>query len=171
MLLLRLLILQNLLNFFSIIFMSLKDTIKNDVIVALKTGDKEKALTLRTLQAAIKDREIDLHKREEGLSDEEVIEVMMREVKKRRDAMEAFSQGGRKDLVDKEAKELALLEVYLPAQLAEDEIKKEVMLAIEETHVTRTADIGRIMKVLMPRLKGRADGNKVREIAQQMLQK
>lgn len=150
--------------------MSLKEQIKNDVIIALKGGDKEKALTLRMLQAAIKDREIDLRKREEGLGDDEIIEVTMREVKKRRDAIEAYSSAGRQDLVEKEAKEQGILEKYLPPQMAKEELKKEVMLAIEDANATSPGDIGKVMKVLMPRLKGKADGNTVITIVKQMLE-
>lgn len=151
--------------------MTLKERIKINVIKALKESEKEKTLTLRMLQAAIKDREIDLHKRDEGLSDEEVIEVLLREIKNRRDSMEAYSKGGRQDLVDKEARELDILEDYLPPQMAEDELKKEIMLAIEEVKATSAADMGKVLKIVMPRVKGRASSAKVVEIVKQMLQR
>lgn len=149
---------------------SLGKKIKDDVIAALKGGEKEKAATLRLLQAAIKDREIDLKKREQGLSDDEILEVILREAKKRRDSIEAYRQGGRQDLVDQESAELGVLQEYLPQELSEDEMKKEVMKAIQEVGATSSLEMGKVMSALMPRVKGRADGAKLSALVRQMLE-
>jgi len=149
--------------------MTLKERIKNDTIDGLKKGDKEKALTLRMLQAAIKNKEIDLKKREEGLSDEETLGVISSEAKKRRDAIEAYQKGNRKDLVQKEQAELAILQVYLPLPLTDEEITGEVVKVIEETGAATPADIGKVMNSVMKRLKGKADGANVSAIVKKML--
>jgi len=149
--------------------MTLKERIKNDTIDGLKKGDKEKALTLRMLQAAIKNKEIDLKKREEGLSDDEALDVISGEAKKRRDAIEAYQKGNRKDLVQKEQAELAILQVYLPLPLTDEEITGEVAKAIEETGAATPADIGKVMNSVMKRLKGKADGANVSAIVKKML--
>jgi len=150
--------------------MTLKERIQNDIYVALKQGDRQTATTLRLLMAAIKDREIALKKRDEGLSDQEVVEVLQREIKKRRDSIEAFTHGSRQDLADKEVGELQILAEYLPPQMSEDELKKEVMLAIQEAGASSPQDVGSVMKALMSHLRGKIDGKKAMEIATHMLE-
>lgn len=147
----------------------LKEQIKNDTINAMKEKNEEVVATLRMLGAAMKNREIELKKREEGLTDEEVLEVVSKEAKKRKDAIEAYQKGGRQDLVDKETNELKILETYLPAQLSDEEIEKEVKKAIEELGATSLQDFGKVMSTAMPRLKGKADGAKVSEIVKNLL--
>lgn len=147
----------------------LKEQIKNDTINAMKEKNEEVVATLRMLGAAMKNREIELKKREEGLTDEEVLEVVSKEAKKRKDAIEAYQKGGRQDLVDKETNELKILETYLPAQLSDEEIEKEVKKAIEELGATSLQDFGKVMSTAMPHLKGKADGAKVSEIVKNLL--
>lgn len=150
--------------------MTLKEQIKNDTINAMKEKNEELVGALRMLSAAITNREIELKKREEGLSDEEVIEVAAKEANKRKDAIELYIKGSRQDLADKETSELKILETYLPAQLSDEEIEKEVKSAIKETRASSMKDLGKVMSAAMPRLKGKADGAKVSEIVKRALQ-
>jgi len=126
----------------------------------MKTGDSFRIDTLRMLNAALHNREIE--KRGVGknaeLSDGDVIEVLSREAKKRKEAAEAFRKGSRQDLVDKELRELAIITAYLPAQLSEKELRVIVQKAIGEIGVTDAKDFGRVMGRLAKELKGRADG-------------
>lgn len=149
--------------------MSLRNNIIKAVTSALKEGKKEEAQTLRFLMAEIKNREIEKKKREEGLNDEEVLEVIMSQAKKRRDAIAEFKKAEREDLVQKEQGELDVLNRYLPEQMNEEEITKEVKAAIEQTGAKGPADIGKVMAIIMLKLKGRADGQKINERTRQLL--
>lgn len=150
--------------------LTLRETVLSDLTKALKEGRKEEAGTLRFLMAQVKNREIEDKKREEGLNDGEMLEVIMREAKKRRESIGAFKKGGREDLVKKEEAELKILEKYLPAQMSEEAIRNEVKKAITETGATNIKDLGNVMSVLMSRLKGKADGALVSNIVKEMLQ-
>ncbi|MBI3335292.1 MAG: GatB/YqeY domain-containing protein [Candidatus Portnoybacteria bacterium] len=149
--------------------MSLSQTIKTDLITALKEKDQVRISTLRMVQAAVKNREIELKKREEGLDDEETIDVLVKEAKKRKDSIEAYEKGKRDDLVKREKSELTVIETYLPKQLSEEEIKKEVEIAIKEARVESVKDMGKVMAILMPKLKGKADGGKVSKVVRGVL--
>ncbi len=135
----------------------------------MKERRKEELETLRFLMAQIKNREIELHKREEGLNDDETLEVIMREAKKHRESIAEFQKGGRQDLVQKEGGQLKILERYLPAQLSEEEIKGEVAKAIRESGASSMKDLGNVMSVLMSRLKGKADGALVSKLVKELL--
>jgi len=148
---------------------TLKERVRSDLIKALKGGRKEEVLTLRMLESSIKNREIDLKKRDEGLNDEEVIEVVMKEVKKRKEAIEAYTKGGRNDLAQKESEELEMLQRYLPAELSDEEITNEVEKTIRDLSARSIKDLGKVMGVVMARLKGRADGVKVSKLVKKML--
>ena len=141
--------------------MSILETLNTDLKEAMKSGDKLKTEVIRGLKSDLKYKEIEKH---EPLSDEEVIAVLSSAAKRRRDSIEQFSRGGREDLVAKETSELTLINGYLPQQLSDEEILKFIDEAIAESGVTTVADIGKLMKVLMPKVKGRADGNRVRQI-------
>lgn len=136
----------------------LRDRIGDDMREAMKARDRLRVGALRMLMAAVKNTEVEkLHQ----LSDDEVLEVVAREAKRRRESIEAFEQGGRRDLVDKEAAELAVLEGYLPARLTEEEISLLVEEAIAETGASTPKQMGEVMKALMPKIRGRADGAEV----------
>lgn len=147
----------------------IQDTIKNDLIAALKERDEVKVSTLRMVQAAIKNKEIELKKREQGLNDEELMDVLAKEAKKRKDAMEAYQKGKRDDLVKKESTELAIIESYLPKKLTEEEIKREVAIVIDETGANNIKDMGKVIGTLMARHKGKVDGTQASEIVKKML--
>ena len=136
----------------------LRDSIASDMREAMKAREPVRVAALRMLMAAVKNTEVEkLHE----LSDDEVLEVIAREAKRRRESIEAFEKGGRTDLVDKESGELAILEAYLPEKLSDDELASLVDQAIAETGASTPKQMGEVMKALMPKLRGRADGAQV----------
>jgi len=147
----------------------LRQTIVSAITDALKQGRKEEANTLRFLMAQVKNQEIKLRKREEGLNDEEMLGVIVREVKKHKDSIAEFEKGGRDDLVAKERAELAILEQYAPVQMSEEEVTKEIERAVQEVGAADEKDFGKVMTVLMPRLKGKAEGATVSTILRERL--
>lgn len=149
--------------------MALKEQIKNDIKEAMR-GRKELELSvLRMLSSAISSEEITKGKKESGLSDEEVIEVLAREVKKRKDSITQYEGAGRTELAEKEKREIEVILKYLPAQLSSEEVEKMVGEAINETGAKSEKDFGAVMKVLSPKIKGRADGKQASEMVKKML--
>ena len=146
---------------------SLKEVINNDLKEAMREKDAEVLSTLRLLLSAIKMKEIALRKGEEAsLNDEQVIEVIRSEIKKRNDSVSAYEQGSRQDLANKEKNEIKILEKYLPPSLSDEEIEKIVR---EEIGALEEKDFGRAMGKVMPRLKGKAEGGKISEIVKKVL--
>lgn len=136
----------------------LKDKIKEDLKNALKQRNTVSSGALKMLWAAIINKEIELNKKVEGLSDEEILSVIRSEAKKRQDSIDAYLKGGRPELADNEKKEQELLKTYLPADLTDEEIEKIVKEALRESE---KKDFGAIMKVVVVKIKGRADGQRV----------
>jgi len=149
--------------------MSLKQTIFSDMKEAMKAGDAMKRDTLRMLDSMIKNTEIDLKKREEGLSDSEAQDVISRAIKQRRDAMAQYTAAGRPELAEKETAEIEILMAYMPEQLSEEAVTAVVVAVIAEMGATKT-DIGKVMGQAMAKLKGQVDGNLVKKIAEEKLQ-
>ncbi|MFA5962006.1 MAG: GatB/YqeY domain-containing protein [Parcubacteria group bacterium] len=149
----------------------LKQTILDDLKAAMKAGDTVKRDTLRMLDSMVKNVEIEKQKRESGLSDEEVMEVIGKAVKQRKDASAQYLSGGRADLVEKENQEIAILAAYLPAQLDEATVRETVKAVIAQVGATGMAEIGKVMGPAMGKLKGQADGNLVKKIAEEELGK
>jgi uncharacterized protein YqeY len=149
--------------------MSLKEKISLDLKSAMKVGDTLKRDTLRMLDAMIKNTEIEKMKKADGLSDAEVIEVIGRAIKQRRDSMAQYSAGGRPELAEKESQEIEILSAYMPEQLSEEKIRETVKEIIVSTGASSKADIGKVMGMAMGRLKGQADGNMVKKIAEEEL--
>jgi hypothetical protein len=144
----------------------LRDSIATDMRDAMKAREQLRVATLRMLMAAVKNTEVEkLHE----LSDDEVLEVIAREVKRRRESIDAFKQGSRDDLVDKESGELAILEAYLPEKLADAELTAMVDEAIAETGASSPKQMGEVMKALMPKVRGRADGAHVSAMVKRKL--
>lgn len=141
--------------------------IKDDLINALKQKDKVKVSTLRLLIGAIQNFAIEKENTEYRPTKEEIIEIVRKESKKRKESIEQFKAGGRNELVEKETKEQKILEEYLPAQMAEDEIEKIVEKKIHELGVSGNTETGNVMGALSGELKGKADmglvAKKVRE--------
>ncbi len=162
----------------------LKEEIKRATVQAMKDGDGFVSTTLRMLSAAIQTKEKekrykiskqkpDLNEeglvKESQLPDEEIIEVISSEIKKRRDAIALYEQGGRQELADKEKKEIELLQKYLPEQMSEEEIKKIVMEAIKKTGALAPKDMGKVMAEIMPKTKGKAESGLVSKIVKESL--
>jgi len=144
----------------------LRDSIANDMRDAMKARDSARVATLRLLMAAITNVEKEkIHQ----LDDDEVLEVIAREAKRRRESIEAFDKGGRPDLVEKETAELRVLETYLPERLSDEELATLVDQAIAETGASQPKQMGEVMKALMPKLRGRADGAQVSALVRSRL--
>lgn len=146
--------------------MSLKEQLTNDMKEAMKAHDKDRLAVIRMVRGAVRQQEIDGKKE---LGDEDVLAVLSKEVKMRRDSIEEFRKGGREDLVEKTEAEIAVLMPYLPAQLSEEEIRGLVQAAVAQTGAASPKDMGKVMGVLMPKVKGRADGKTVNAIVRSML--
>lgn len=149
----------------------LKQKIVSDMKEAMKSGDTIKRDTLRMLDSMIKNTEIEKLKKEEGLADAEVQEVIARAVKQRKDSMAQYTAGGRPELAEKENKEIEILIAYLPEQLGEDKIREIVKEVITQTSATSKADMGKVMGQVMGKLKGQADGTAVKSIVESELSK
>jgi len=146
--------------------MSLLKRIDEDIIKALKAGDKDRLTALRGLKSDIKYRQIE--KREE-LTDDDVIGVLNSARKKRRDSIEQFEKGGRDDLVQKEKLGLSIIEEYLPEQLSEDKLIQIIKKAIEDTGADSPSKMGLVMKAVMPQVKGQADGKLINQLVSRLL--
>jgi uncharacterized protein len=140
--------------------------LRQDLIVAMKAKDKERRDTIRLLQSAIKQVEIDTR---EELQAEDVIAILQKEAKKRRESIEEYGKGGRDDLVAKERAEMAILEEYLPKQMSAEELTVIVKEVIAETGATSLKEIGKVMQPVMARVKGLADGKLVSQIVREQL--
>src|SRR4030042_243188 len=154
--------------------MSLKEKIQSELNLSIK-GNKPLAVSVfRELLAAFvnKEKEKRFKSKEEKealLTDEEAMEVIAFEAKKRKESIVEFEKGNRKDLADKEKEELAILSAYLPEQMPEEEIRKLVKEAIEKTGASEMKDMGKVMQELMPQVKGKADGNLVGQLVKEFL--
>ena len=147
--------------------MSLMETIANDLISALKSGQKEKLLILRMVKSAIKNAEIE---KGELLNDDEVLAVLRTFAKRAKDSIEQFSQGGRDELAEKEKVQLAFIEDYLPKQLGEDDLRGMIKEVIQEQGASGIKDMGKVMKGLMVKAKGQVDGKSANNIVKEMLE-
>ena len=140
--------------------MSLKQRLHDDLTTAIKARDTLRTATLRMALAAVSNEEV-AGKAARTLSDDEVVAVLGREAKKRRESAEAFDSAGRTELADRERGEQAVLEEYLPAQLADDELATLVAQAIAETGADGPKAMGQVMKAVGPKVAGRAEGARV----------
>lgn len=144
--------------------------IEADLKAALKAGEKEKAGVLRFLISAIKNQQIEMKtKKEELLSDQEILAVVRRQVKQRKDSVAEYTRGGREDLAGKEKAELAILEGYLPAEMADEAIRDIVKKKMSELGVTDKSGFGKLMGAVMKELAGQADGDAVKKIVEESL--
>ena len=134
--------------------MSLKERITDDMKAAMRSGEKERLGAIRMITAAIKQREVD---ERIALDDAQVLAVLEKMVKQRRESIAAFEQGGRADLADKEKAEIQILAAYLPEQLTEAEVDALIQAAIAETGAASMKDMGKVMGVVKAKAAGRAD--------------
>jgi len=142
--------------------MALKQKITQDLLAAMKAGETLKRDVLRMLDAMVKNTEIEKLKKEAGLDDSEVQEVISRAVKQRKDAAAQYTAGNRPELAEKENKEIEILIAYLPQQLSEEEVRKVVEEIIAKVGANSKADIGKVMGPVMGKLKGLAEGSLVK---------
>lgn len=171
--------------------MALQEQVNNDLKKSFIEKEELVVSVLRMLNSAIHNKEIEkrtklsktpafaeasadkekLKKLEEGskLTEEEILETVFSEAKKRKEAILEFGKGGRQDLVDKETKELEILKKYLPEQIGEEQIREEIKKAIEETGAVGPKDTGKVMAAVMPKLKGKAEGQLVNKIVGELL--
>jgi len=164
--------------------MSLKEKIQSEIKTAMQEKEVERLSVLRMVLAATlnkeKEKRAKLSKEEKDesklselskLTDEEILEVIASEAKKRKDSIEQFEKGNRQDLADQEKSELKILEKYLPEQMGEDEVRKIITNKIQELGASGPQDTGKVMGAIMGQLKGKADGGLVNKIVQEELKK
>ena len=148
--------------------MSLKEKLTADMKEAMKAREegRQRLGVIRLVRGVIRQQEIDGH---QELDDDAVLAIISKEVKQRRDSIEEFQKGGREDLVRQNEEEIAILMAYLPQQMTEDEVRRAVEEAVTATGASTPKDIGKVMKELMPKVKGRADGKLVNQIVRELL--
>ncbi len=147
--------------------MNLAERLNEDMKQAMKDGNKFRLSTIRLVRAAIKNQEIELRR---PLDDNELLSVLSRELKQRRDSLLEYKNAGREDLVSNVSAEIEIISEYLPRQLDEEEVKAIVVQTMQETGASSKADMGKLMGALMPKVRGLADGKVVNGIVQQLLQ-
>ena len=150
--------------------MASKQQIQEDIKKALKEQNELSRSVLRMLLAEIVKSEIELGKKEEGLNEEEVGRIVLREIKKRAEAVEQYKKGGRDDLADQEVKEAAVLQEYAPKQASEEELNSLINDIIKDVGAKNPADMGRVIKEVMARVEGYADGSLVSRLVKEKLQ-
>jgi uncharacterized protein YqeY len=145
---------------------ALTEKVRNDMTAAMKAQEKERLSTLRMLQSALKNEQINTG---HELSDEEAMGVIRKAVKQRMDSIEQYTNAGRTELADKERAEMDLLKTYLPAELSDDEVEAGVREIVASTGAQSKKDMGKVMKEATTRYKGRVDGRKIQEIVSRLL--
>jgi uncharacterized protein YqeY len=149
--------------------MALKQRITDDLKAALLGGDRFVADTLRNLKAAILNEEVAQNKRDEGLDDTAIEQIIAREVKKRNESIKLYVQGGREDLAENEQKEIDVISGYLPEQLSEDEVKAIVEAAVAQLGASGMADMGKVIGVVKSKVGNTADGALVAKLVKESL--
>lgn len=147
----------------------LLERINKDYIEAKKNHDTLRESVLNLLKSNIKYKEIEAKGKGKTLEDNDIIDLIKQEIKKRKESIELYKQGGRQELVEKESLELKILQEYLPEQLSEEEIKAILVKIIENIGAVNMKDFGKVMKEAMKDLKGKADGETIRKIAEGLL--
>lgn len=148
--------------------MSLMETVNKGIVEAMKARDQARLAPLRMLKAALMNREVE---RGRALNDAEGMQVVSTLIKQRRESVEQFERGGRNDLASKESAEIGVLEAFLPPAMSEAELERLVAEAVAESGASSAKDLGKVMKVLMPRLTGSGvDGKAVNELVRRRLQ-
>jgi uncharacterized protein len=148
--------------------MPLLQKLDDDLKSSLKASDKLRLSVVRMAKAAIKNRQID---KGSELSDDDIIAVLTTLAKQRRESIEMFAKGGREDLAEQERQELGILHSYLPQQLTPEELDSIILEAIRESSVQGTQDMGKVMRLIMPKVKGVADGKIVNQRVKELLEK
>jgi len=144
----------------------LLERLDSDMVAAAKARDSERLGAIRFVRSELNNRRIELGK---DLTEDDALDVVTRVAKKLREAVEQFEGAGREDIAAPERRKLEVVESYLPEKLSEDELRRVVTEAMDETGAGSMKDLGSVMKIVMPRIKGRADGNDVRRVASELL--
>ncbi|MCY3559266.1 MAG: GatB/YqeY domain-containing protein [Chloroflexi bacterium] len=144
-----------------------REQLRSDLRDAMRARDVMRRNTIRMLEAAIKNVEIE--KRGQGLAEADILAILQRQVKQRRESIEQFRQGGREDLAEQEELEIGIIEHYLPAQLSRDEIEARARAVIEQVGAAGPGDRGKVMGMLMRELRGEADGSIVNAVVGELL--
>ena len=147
--------------------MSLLKNITDEMYLSMKSGDKEKANTLRTLISKLKDQQIKLRK---NISDEEALKIIRTLVKQRKESAEIYSKAGREELAEKENFEISILNKYLPKLMSEQDVLSLTKKIVEETNAKDLSDIGKVMPLVMQRGKGKVDGKIANRILRSLLE-
>ena len=141
-------------------------TLNREMVLAAKSKDKIRLSALRMIKSGVHNREIDLKRK---MTDSEFLQLLSSMVKQRKDSIDQFKKGGREDLVEIEEAELKVIQQFMPVQMSEDEIDAEIQKSIQEAGAVSIKDMGKVMKVLMPKLTGKADGKMVGEKVKERL--
>ncbi len=149
--------------------MGLKEQIAEQIKSAMKMPDKTRLETLRTLRAALMEREVEKRGTGQPMTMDDEVAVMVSAAKKRRESIEAFDKGGRPDLVEQEKKELAIIQDFLPKQASVEDVSAVIEQVVRETGAATAADFGKVMPVVMKQLKGKADGKLVQDMVRKRL--
>lgn len=149
--------------------MELIEKLRADLKSAMQAADQKRTSVLRMLFSAIKNKEIEERKKDVGLGGEDVIAVVQREAKKRKDAIAEYEKAGRPELAQSEQEELAILVAYLPEELPDEEIVRVIQDGIRQLGSPTQKDRGALMKIIMPSLKGRASGDRITKLANDAL--
>lgn len=147
--------------------MSLLTQLNNDMKQAMKNKDKDTLSVIRMVKASLQNESIKAGK--DTLSEDEELTILSRELKQRKDSLHEFKLAGREDLVQKLDNEITILQAYMPEQLSESELEETVMATIKEVQATSKKEMGKVMRAIMPKIKGKADGALVNELVQKHL--
>jgi len=146
--------------------MDINARLNAEMVVAAKAKDKIRLSAIRMMKAALHNKEIDVMR---PLNESEILQILSVIVKQRKDSIEQFTKGGRTDLVEKEEAEMKVVQEFLPAQMSDDEVESVIKKAIAEAGAVSAKDMGKVMKILMPQLTGKADGKMVGEKVKALL--
>jgi uncharacterized protein YqeY len=146
--------------------MDINARLNDEMVVAAKTKDKVRLSAIRMLKTALHNKEIDLMR---PLNESETLQILSSMIKQRKDSIEQFTKGGRTDLVEKEEAELKVVQEFMPTQMSDDEVEQVIKNAIAEAGAVSAKDMGKVMKILMPQLTGKADGKMVGEKVKALL--
>jgi uncharacterized protein YqeY len=146
--------------------MSLEERLMDEMKQAMKSNDKARLSTIRMIRTAVKNKEIDLRNK---LDDDEILRVIQGMVRKSEESVEQFKAGGRMDLVEKETKEIEILRSYLPQALSKEDVIRIIDESIRETEASSLKDLGKVMKSVMPKLTGKADGKLINQLVKERL--
>jgi len=146
--------------------MSLEERLVDEMKQAMKANDKARLSTIRMIRTAVKNKEIDLRNK---LDDDEILRVIQGMVRKSEESVEQFKAGGRMDLVEKETKEIEILRSYLPQALSKEDVIRIIDESIQETQASSLKDLGKVMKSVMPKLTGKADGKLINQLVKERL--